>query len=218
MRLKPDFSCGGGGIVNPEFIPASVRSELLRHLKRSQLTAGQKTSLLNCANVIGQMVNNKIEPGKLQRKQIETIEANAKRLLASLKLLGPPAMEALHASTDYLVFGSAPPIELKVEIKSVMKQSDDSLLSSAWDWIEALEKAAHYAAAQYRVDKQSKPDLMRARDYVAVLAERVCELTGAPPPKDRSSWFAHFCLSIGEHLGLPIGPRIVASGIKATAR
>ena len=189
------------------------------HLKKSQLTDDQKTALLNFANDIGQMVmDGEIESGKSQRMQIEAIEANAKRLLASLALLGHPALQALHAHTDYLAYGSAPPIELSEEIKNAIRKPNGSLLSSAWDWIEALEKASHYAANKYSIDKQSKPEQMRARGYVAMLANRVCELTGASPPKDRSAWFAGFAECLGGHLGLPIGPRVVVSGIDAVAR
>lgn len=219
MRKKPDFSTGSGELVNLNFIPEVVRPELMLYLKNSGFTDDQKTALLNFANVIGQMVmDGEIESGKSQRMQIEAIEANAKRLLASLALLGHPGLQAFHAHTDYLAYGSAPPIELGTEIKIAIKQPNGSLLSSAWDWIEALEKAANYAAAQYSIDRQSKPTQMRARDYVSMLAEHVCELTGAYPPKDRSAWFAGFSACLGKHLGLEIGPRVVASGIDATTR
>ena len=87
-------------------------------------------------------------------------------------------------------------------------------MSSTWDWVTALEQAAGYTAAQYKIDKQSKPEQMRARGYVSMLAQRVRELTGYPPPKDRSSWFADFATCLGRQLDLPIGPRIVASGIE----
>lgn len=215
-ETKPDFSCGGGGMVNPEVIPASVRSELRLNLKDSRLTDEQKEDLLDYANVMGQvMMNGEPEPGKLQRKQIKAIEANAKRLLKSLASLGQPALAALHAHTGYLAYGSAPPIELGAEIKSAIKQPGGSLLSSAWDWVEALEKASQYAAAQYSISKQSKPSQMRARGYVAMLAKHVCELTGALPPKDPASWFTGFAECLGRHHGLEISTRIVASGIGA---
>ena len=43
-RAKPDFSVGGGGMVDPEFIPADVRRELLLHLEKSPLTGEQKNA------------------------------------------------------------------------------------------------------------------------------------------------------------------------------
>ena len=55
-RAKPDFSAGGGGMVDAEFIPAPVREELLRHLHKSPLTGEQKSALIEYANDIGQMV------------------------------------------------------------------------------------------------------------------------------------------------------------------
>lgn len=159
-----------------------------------------------------------VEPGKHQRKQIKVVEANAKRLLASLAVIGRPAMTALQAHTDYLAYGSAPPIELDEEIKKIIKRPNGSLLSSTWDWVESLEKAANYAASQYSLDRQSKPEQMRARGYVSMLAEHIHELTGSTPPKDRSGWFAGFTACLGERLGLPIGPRVVASGIDSITR
>lgn len=216
MRLKPDFSTGGGGLVDPEFIPASVRRELMLHLARSRLTENQKAALLTFANDMGQMLDRDSDPGKLQREQIEALETNARRLLASLTALGQPALEALHAHTDYLAFGSAPPVELDEDIKNAMKQPHGSLLSSAWDWVDALEKAASYAAGKYEIDKQSKPEQMRARGFVSLMAKQIQALTGAPPPKDPASWFSAFSVCLGNHLGLPIGPRVVASGIEAT--
>lgn len=85
MSVKPDLSRGSGGLINPGFIPASVRDELLLHLNRSPLTAGQKSALLTYANDIGcAMMDEELETGKRQRTQIEAIENNARRLLASL--------------------------------------------------------------------------------------------------------------------------------------
>lgn len=219
MRKKPDFSHGAGELVDANFITDDVRTELMLHLNRSQLTDQQKAALLSFANNIGQeVIDREVESGKNQRVQIEAIEANAKRLLASLSVLSRPAIDALHAHTDYLAYGTAPSIEINEEIKNIIKRPGESILSSTWDWVEALENAAQYAASKYHVDKQSKPEQMRARDYVSMLAERVRELTGRPPPKDRSTWFAGFSTCLGEHFGLPIGPRVIASGIDSIAR
>ena len=55
-RAKPDFSVGGGGMVDPEFIPADVRRELLLHLEKSPLTGEQKKALIQYANDMGQTV------------------------------------------------------------------------------------------------------------------------------------------------------------------
>jgi hypothetical protein len=130
-------------------------------------------------------------------------------------MLGQPARDALHAHTDYLAYGSAPPVELDRHIKAKITQPGESLLSSVWDWVAALETASNYTAQQFKIGKTSKPEQMRARDLVSMLAERVRELTGAPPPKDPASWFAGFAECLGKHLKLQIGTRIVKSGIEA---
>ncbi len=213
---KPDFSVGAGGIVDAEFIPAPVREELLRHLHKSPLTGEQKSALIEYANDIGQMVmDGELTPAQAQRKQIVRVANEARRLLQALNQLSQPARDALHAHTDYLAYGSRPPVELEQAVKASIKQPGGSLLSTGWDYVEALEKAAEYAAEQYKMDTTTKPDQLRARGYVSMLADCVRDMTGKAPPKDKASWFACFASCLGEHLALPIGPRVVASGITA---
>ena len=128
-RAKPDFSVGGGGIVDAEFIPAPVREELLRHLHKSPLTGEQKSALIEYANDIGQMVmDGELTPAQAQRKQIARVANEARRLLQALNQLSQPARDALHAHTDYLAYGSRPPVELEQAVKASIKQPGGSLL------------------------------------------------------------------------------------------
>ena len=221
-RVKPDLSSGRGGMVDPEFILSDVRKNLMLSLVHSPLNDDQKSALLDYANDIGQMVmDGELKSGKEQREQIEKVAADAHRLLSSLKMMSEPARDALHAHTDYLAYGSDPPVDLDHHIKTQIKDPRTTLLSSSWDWITALEVAANYSAEQFKIDKTSKPGQMRARGLVAMLAERVRELTGSKPPKDPASWFAGFAECLGEHLEPKmtgpkmIGPRIIKSGIEA---
>ena len=215
-RAKPDFSAGGGGMVDAEFIPAPVRRELLLHLERAPLSDEQKNALIKYANDMGQMVmGDELTPAQADRKQIERVASEARRLLQALQQLSTPAREALHAHTDYLAYGSRPPVELEQAVIATIRQPGGSLLSTGWDYVEALEKAAEYAAEQYTMDTTTKPQQLRARGYVSMLAEHVRAMTGKAPPKDKASWFACFAACLGAHLALPIGPRIIASGIAA---
>jgi len=215
-RAKPDFYVGGGGMVDAEFIPADVRRELLLHLEKSPLSGEQKNALIEYANDMGQMVmDGELLPAQIQRTQIERVANEARRLLQALNQLSRPAREALHAHTDYLAYGSRPPVDLEPHVIAAIRQPDGSLLATGWDYVEALEKAAEYAAEQYTMDKTTKPEQLRARGYVSMLAEHVRDMTGKAPPKDKASWFACFAACLGEHLALPIGPRVVASGVTA---
>ena len=102
-RAKPDFSVGGGGMVDPEFIPADVRRELLLHLEKSPLTGEQKKALIQYANDMGQMVmDGELLPAQIQRTQIERVANEARRLLRALNQLSELARDSLHAHTDYL--------------------------------------------------------------------------------------------------------------------
>lgn len=202
-------------MVDAEFIPAPVRRELLLHLEKAPLSDEQKNALIKYANDMGQMVmDDELTPAQADRKQIERVASEARRLLQALQQLSTPAREALHAHTDYLAYGSRPPVELEQAVIATIRQGG-SLLSTGWDYVEALEKAAEYAAEQYTMDTTTKPQQLRARGYVSLLAERVRAMTGKAPPKDKASWFACFAACLGAHLALPIGPRIIASGIAA---
>jgi hypothetical protein len=213
-KVKPDLSFGHGGLVDPEFIPDSVRRELLLHLNLSTLTDEQKELLLTHSNNMAQMViNGELEPGKRQREQIEAVATNAKRLLSSLAMLDQSAREELHVHTEYLAHGSAPPVELGRHIKARLTMPGETLLSSAWDWVEALETASNYTTQKFNIGKTSKPQQMQARRLVSILAERVRELTGSLPPKDAASWFAGFAECLGNQHQMQIGPRIIKSGI-----
>lgn len=203
-------------MVDPEFIPVHVRRELLLHLEKSPLSGEQRNALIEHANDMGQMVmDGELTPAKTQRKQIKSVASEARRLLQALNKLSAPAREALHAHTDYLAYGSRPPVELEQAVKAVIRQPGGSLLATGWDYVEALEKAADYAAEQYTIGTSTKLEQLRARGYVSMLAEHVRAMTGKVPPKDKASWFACFASCLGEHFALPIGPRIVASGITA---
>lgn len=213
---KPDFSSARKGYVDHQFIPDTIRAELRLHLQPSPLTQSQQESLINFANNMGQAVfDADLETGKRQREQIEAVAADAARLLSSLRKLGQPACRMLSAETDYLAVASAPPIEIDDRIKAAIKQEDGGLLSSAWDWVEALEKTASYTIEQFNIDKQSKPEQMRARNYISLLADRVREVTGEAPPKDPAAWFHAFVTCLVNFIDSPIGTRVVKSGIEA---
>lgn len=215
-RIKPDFSPGVAKWVDGDFFPPDVKRELLLHLDKSTLTQKQQQALITFADVICQQAfPYDPETGKKQRAQIEAVAMNADRLLASLTLMSGPAASALRAQADYLVYGSGVPVELDDHVKTVMKHRGENLLLLAWDWIEALQTAATFAAEQFNIDKTSKPTQTRARGYVALMAQYVEKLSGSKPPKDPASWFAGFAGCVCKHMQLDVGARIVKSGIQA---
>lgn len=212
---KPDFSFGEGGWVDPNFFPEELKRELLDHLNTSLLSLQQREELISFASQMAQFaLPGEVITAQKQRDQIEKIAKDARRLLTSMNSLSAPAKEALHAHTDYLVYGSTPPMQLQEHIKESIKHSDGGLLSHAWDWVEALEAASEYAMEQFTPDTTSKPLLNMARGYVSMVAQRIHSMTGKLPPKSGASWFAAFVTRLGEHLSLPIGPRVVESGVE----
>ena len=211
---KPEFG-GIGGWVDPDFLPMKVKQELMLHLKKSTLTDAEKTSLIKFCNDMGQIIETETVAYAQQVKQIKAIESNARRLIASMTQMSQAAEEAFTAHALYLAYGTRPPIDLPKAVIAEVKRPGGNLLSSAWDWVQSLEQAASYAAEKYRIDRQSKPEQNKARGFVSLLATRIKELSGELPPKDRASWFAAFAACAGDHIGLHIGPRIIASGVDA---
>lgn len=211
---KPDFQADEGGWVDPEFFPFALRSELTLHLTSAPLSEAEKTNLINFAAEIAQMLfDDPLLPHKQIVEELRTVESNARRLLASLNTLSPQSTEAIHINAKPMAFGAFRDLPIAQRVRQNVG-ADDGLLGSAWDWIAALELIADKAASQYTLDRQAKPEQLRARGYVTLLAERVRGMTGVLPPKDRSAWFAAFAGRIGQSVGYEIGPRMVASGIE----
>lgn len=215
QRQKPDLSSGSGGWIDPDYLPDELKSELRRHLLSSPLNDEQISALLEHCSKMAQMLEDGPDnPLDEQRAQITSVANNARRLLAGLNSLSNSARDALHAHTDYLAFGSSPPVELPASVIASIKTPGHHFLSEAWDWVQSLELAAEYATSQFTIDRQAKTGQLRARGYVSLIATYIFEATGRYPPKDRSAWFSSFMNCLGAHLGMEIGPRIVASGIE----
>ena len=87
----------------------------------------------------------------------------------------------------------------------------DEVFTEAWDWIDAVQIGAGYAASPYKLDNTSKPDIIIARRLVANHALRLKEINGQCPPKNYASWLADYVKTLGEMYSLAIGERLVKS-------
>ena len=215
MREKPEFPVSSGGWIEPEFFTDELRSELRLLLNISGLTADQQSDLINFASEMAQVVfDGPRTPHKQIVSELEAIESNARRLLASLNSLSPQTAKAIHAHTGPMAFGAY----RELPIADHVRRGDvEGFLGRAWDWVDALEQVAVLTADKYQLDRQTKPDQLRARGYVSMAAGYVHQVTGTFPPKDRSAWFAGFMGAVGGYLGYEIGPRMIASGIEQAA-
>lgn len=210
---KPDLSDGEGGWIDPAFLAPAERQELTLLLAKSPLSDTQKSAFLEFCNDMAQCMDEDLTPLADQLAEIQAVEANARRLLASINAMSQPARAVLSAHADYLAYGSSPPVQLAPAVATHVRSPRGNLLSGGWDWVQSIELAASYSASKYAIDRQSKPAQLRARGFVSLLARYVLDTTGALPPKNRASWFAMFAERLGELTGLKIGPRIVESGI-----
>lgn len=215
MLEKPDFSAKEGGIVDPDFFNTSLRGELLLILNSSRLTDSQKSSLIVFASKMAQSVfDGPRSPHQHVVAELEALQANARRVLASLRKLSPDAIEAIEAHANALPLGA----HADLPIEDHVRRAAGDFIGTAWDWVSAVAQLAELVQQPYQLDRQTKPEQSRARGYVTLLAQRVRGLTGSLPPKDRAAWFAQFASAIGERMGQEIGPRLVATGIEEAAR
>lgn len=218
---KPDFSDIPGGWVDPDFFSPSVRRELYLLLNRSGLTEDQKQGLINFSNDWGQELKKDLpQPPKATRAQLEAVAANARRLLSSMAALSAEASQRVDAHTAPFTYGGTQPFDLPAHVAAAPKKSKRELLSAGWDWVQLLESAASHTASKVRTSKQLKPEQLAARGFVTLVAQHVLKISGQLPPVSRTSWFGAYMDCVGRHSGfsIPIGPRLVESGIKDVPR
>lgn len=215
-RLNRETPLDRGSIIDEQFLPESLRSELLLGLKRSPLTKDQQRSLINYANMISQSYGETQSASYAkQRNEIEAVAQNARRLLASINLLSESARKQFESHSLYLLMGSAPPVTMPKIVKTTTPNKEH-ILSPASEWISAVELAGTYAASQYKIDRQSKPEQNTARSLVGMMARHIKEMTGKLPPTDRNGWFTQFMSRLADKSKLPMGSTIVEAGIKST--
>ncbi|MEQ6614202.1 hypothetical protein ACRS57_03665 [Pseudomonas aeruginosa] len=203
-RKRPNLAPVPAVWIAPDVFPKHLHDELLLHLQSSPLTSDQKRELIAYCGTLAQLPAD-LTPMAVQNDQLEAVASNARRLLASLAGLSDSARDAIAAhARDLEGFPERIP--------------ENDLLSSAWEVVHRLEVAADYTKAQLEMDRQSKPAQHRARSLVGALASYLIRKTGKAPPKDRSAWFAAFSGCFGAHLGLEIGPRIVANAVASVTR
>ena len=143
-------------------------------------------------------------PGKAMRKQLEKVAGDARRLLASINLLSPPARSAAKAAAGEVALGL---VGHDPEVSDALRAAGTAIaLKQAAVWVNALEQCAAHAASEIASTKQDKPGQTRARGIVIELAREIRRLTGQLPP-GRDSWFADFTHALGEVLGLE--PRVL---------
>lgn len=212
-RVMPDFGTGRVGWINPDYFTGAHRERMLLALSRSPLSQHEQLGLIDFCCRYLQMTKVDEDAGATQKEQILAVAQESRRLLASMNKLGKPARSALKAHADYLMHGSTPPVTIDFAVRATARTSGQSLLSTCWLWVDALEHCCEYAASMYQVDRASKPAQTVARGAVALMAQHILQRTGKLPPSNGASWFAEFAGFVGEVVGLEIGPRIVASGI-----
>lgn len=204
--------------MDPGYFGASSRARLAELAAGSRMSAEDIGHLIEFTNSFSQTLDFEGAPYAQQRSEMQRIAADCDRLLDAIANLHQQTRSGLLAHAAYLIHGSAPGIDLPTSVYLRLRTRDERLLSSAWDWIDAMRVSALYAASKTTVSKQAKPEQIVARGLVSMIADYLKRLTGELPPKSPEGWFSLYMTYVGEQLHLPIGPRVVKSGIEQVAR
>lgn len=206
-----------GVMLDPDFLPAVIRQQLLDQLISSPLNATQKAAFIAYTSNMTQSTWGDQTEYATRKKQLEKVARAADALQMAIEALSDGAIEAIEATEDHCRFSSKPPIELAAHVLLRFRTARSSLLGDATDWVGALRATSHHAASRIKADRGSRPQQHFSRALVSILAQWVVDETGAPPPGDRSGWFAGYVDALGTHLDVPMGPRVVDGALKATA-
>ena len=211
---KPNLGCGNGCMVDSKFLPAELRKVLMDLIEvETELPKNKIDAFLDDRGEAAQMMVEDREQIGLgeQQKQLEVIATNAHRLLASINAANEKSRETLTAHSEYLAFGSSPPVKLprKVIADVRVHGTENTLLALAWDYVQALEQAAQYAAEQIVPSKQAKPEQINGTRLAAFVVDAYWQRFNALPPINQAGWFAGFMKYLGDHYKVACGPRIV---------
>ena len=218
-RKMPDFSGGEGEIVNPDFLSATTKSRLRNILVDSGLYDAEKEQFIAACNdhiqAYGPFENPPASAANTI-KEIASLASKAHGLLNEMGLLSSEAQElfAVHCST--LALGSNPPVKLEQPIKDELAYKIHQIggLGVFWQWVQALQQVAEYAASKPQPTRQSKPSQSKATAMVTAIANCYLAITGKYPPATRGGWFEQYVAEIGKAACLSIGPRIINGALK----
>lgn len=214
---KPDLSSGKGGIVDYKFIPELLRYELKLHMSADNQSVTDIEIFLDACGAATQAmtIDREVIGLSEEKRQIEAIANNARRLLASINATEQQTRDTFSGHCLALTDISIPPINLPKRVITDLRRNSkgETLLEITWDYLQALEQAALYAANQITPSKQSKPDQVNGSGLTAKVVDAYFRVFKSLPPADRAGWFAGFMKCLGDHYGVACGPRIVSSAI-----
>ncbi|MFY8042313.1 MAG: hypothetical protein ACOVOD_05245 [Rhodoferax sp.] len=128
-------------------------------------------------------------------------------------MAAPETIGNIRSQGDYLLMThTAPDVGLPSTLKAPTGKYG-KIVSEAWDYVQAIEILATYAADKIKPSKQYKPDQELARGLARFIACEFQNVTGSLPPDTRASWFAKFMALIASHYRIPCGPRIIRGAI-----
>lgn len=214
-RAKQAFRAGQADWLNPEFLPAPVCRQL-ELLLPDKLTSEQKvTFILRCVE-IAWLANQsrRASPQAAMRDELAAVAAASRRLLAAMRLLSQDTIDKIEPDAYAAARGLLPASPLSVPIKDALTKNPASFLSTAWDWIDDLERVATLTASRLKPAREDKPELSNGRALVRNVAAAHLELFLVLPPAGQHEWFAGFMAVLGEFLNMQCGPRVVAGALR----
>ena len=216
---KPELGYGIGYMVDSNFLPAELRKELMELIESETKLLDNKAETMrvdlfldDCGVAAQRMVMDReqIALGK-EQNQLKTIATNARRLLASINAANEKTHETFTAHAEYLIYGTTPPVKLPGKIIADLRGCgpENTLLAMGWDYAQALEQAANYAAEKIEPSKQAKPEQINGTRLTSLVVDAYWQRFNALPPMNQAGWFVAFMERLGAHFKVACGPRIV---------
>ena len=200
----PELGGDAGGWIDVKFLPEDLREELQLLMVDARLPKADTNAFLNhCERVARIVSESRAQIGHdIEKSQLGKIALKAHSLLAAINVTNEQTRETL--------------IDVAIDLRLRKPGAfSGALLSLTWDYVQALEQAANYAAEQIELSRQAKPKIINGRDLTLLVVDAYWRRFNALPPADRAGWFAGFMQRLGEHLDMQCGPRIVGNAIKA---
>ena len=209
-RQMPDFSGGEGEIVSPDFLSTVSKNRLRNILADSGLYDAEKEQFIAACNdhiqTYGPFGNKPVSTASAI-KEIRDLASKAHGLVNEMGLLSSEAQELFSTHCSTLAFGSSPAVKLEQSIKDELahKLHQIGALGVFWQWADALQQVAEYAASKPQPTRQDKRDQSKAKAMVTVVANFYRGIAGKYPPTTHGGWFERYMAEIGKITHLPIG-------------
>lgn len=203
---KPEFQDGEGGWVDEDRLSATDLNRLARYIPANTQAESKATFLRLTSEAVSvwelDKSDNPLTSSEIA-KRIEKMEVAAKALQRAIEGLRGEPFDVLYPDFDYLLLGSAPPIELPEQMRRD-KLRLGPLLEEMWEKSGILRETGEYARSHIKIDRTAKPTIQSARRLVFWIVTKYREQFGEYPAAHKTAWFPAYMSELGDILRLDV--------------